>query len=215
MSLPEYNFDSLQVFVKDPLPENVDINKVFKDTTLVLPSHFISLVDAVYIGNFDFFKEREINSLYMDGAIYVSNIQDDDDDMIDDIIHEFGHAVEDNYKDFLYDDEEIQKEYFGKLKRLKSYLQHEGYDTSSQDFYNLEYNSEFDNFLFKEVGYEKIQNFSNGLFLSPYSATSIREYWSTGFEEYFLGDRSYLMRICPYINKKLLLLEPEEVHYNY
>lgn len=215
MSLPEYNFDSLQVFVKDPLPENVDIRKVFKDVMQILPSHFVNLVDAVYVGNFDFFEEREINSLYMDGAIYVTNLQNDNEDMRDDIIHEFGHAVEDSYNDIIYDDEEVKEEYFGKLKRLKKLLEHEGYNVEGEDFYNLEYNEGFDDFLFREVGYEKIQNFSNGLFLEPYSITSIREYWSTAFEEFFLGDRTYLSKICPYISKKLLILEPEEVHYNY
>jgi len=98
---------------------------------------------------------------------------------------------------------------------LKKLLEHEGYNVEGEDFYNLEYNEGFDDFLFREVGYEKIQNFSNGLFLEPYSITSIREYWSTAFEEFFLGDRTYLSKICPYISKKLLILEPEEVHYNY
>ena len=215
MSLPEYNFDSLQVFVKDSLSDNIDINKIFKEIIAIFPAHFINLVDVVYVGEFDFLYEREINSLYMDGAIYISNAQDSNDDMKDDIIHEFGHALEDNYKDIIYADGILKEEYFGKIRRLKSFLRHEGYDTEAHDFYNLEYNSGFDDFLFKKVGYEKLQNLSNGLFLTPYSVTSIREYWSTGFEEYFLGDRSYLMKVCPYINIKLSLLELEEVLYEH
>ena len=215
MSLPEYNFDSLQVLVKDRLPDNIDVEKIFKEITSILPGHFVSLVDVVYVGTFDFFHEREINSLYMDGAIYVSNAQDNNEDMKDDVIHEFGHALEENYKDFIYDDEEIKNEYFGKLKRLRKFLEHEDYEVEAQSFFNLDYNSDFDEFLFKEVGYEKLQNLSNGLFLNPYSVTSLREYWSTGFEEYFLGERPYLEKICPYINKKLSLLELEEVQYGY
>jgi len=214
-SLPEYKFGSLQVIVKDPLPDNINLDNVFKEITSILPPRFVSLVDVVYVGNFDFFEEREINSLYMDGAIYVSNEQDNNEDMKDDIVHELGHALEENYHDFIYDDEKIQDEYFAKLKKLKKFLEHEGFNTESYSFFNIEYDADFDEFLFKKVGYEKLQNLSNGMFLNPYSITSLREYWSTGFEEYFLGDRIYLQKVCPYINKKLSLLELEEVQYGY
>ena len=214
-SLPEYKFGSLQVIIKDPLPDNVDVDRIFKEITSILPPHFVDLVDVVYVGNFDFFEEREINSLYMDGAIYVSNEQDSNEDMKDDVVHEFGHALEEKYHDFIYDDEKIQGEYFAKLKKLKKFLEHEGYNTEAYNFFNLEYESDFDEFLFKKVGYEKLQNLSNGMFLNPYSITSLREYWSTGFEEYFLGNRLYLQKTCPYINKKLSLLELEEVQYGY
>ena len=214
-SLPEYKFGSLQVIVKDQLPDNVDVDIVFKQITSVLPPHFIRLVDVVYIGSFDFFEDREINSLYMDGAIYVSNEQDDNNDMKDDVIHEIGHALEDKHHDFIYGDEKVEDEYFAKLKKLKKVLEHEGYSVETFSFFNLEYDPEFDDFLFKQVGYEKLQNLSGGMFLTPYSITSLREYWATGFEEYFLGNRLDLKNVCPYINKKLSMLEIEEVQYGY
>ena len=53
------------------------------------------------------------------------------------------------------------------------------------------------------------------MFLTPYSITSLREYWATGFEEYVLGNRLDLKNVCPYINKKLSMLEIEEVQYGY
>ena len=205
-SLPEYKFGSLQVIVKDPLPDNINLDNVFKEITSILPPRFVSLVDVVYVGNFDFFEEREINSLYMDGAIYVSNEQDNNEDMKDDIVHELGHALEENYHDFIYDDEKIQDEYFAKLRKLKKFLEHEGFNTESYSFFNIEYDADFDEFLFKKVGYEKLQNLSNGMFLNPYSITSLREYWSTGFEEYFLGDQIYLSKVCPYLFNKLSFL---------
>ena len=92
----------------------------------------------------------------MDGAIYVSNEQDSNEDMKDDVVHELGHALEDNYHDFIYDDEKIQDEYFAKLKKLKKFLEHEGYNTEAYSFFNLEYDADFDEFLFKKVGYEKL-----------------------------------------------------------
>jgi len=49
-----------------------------------------------------------------------------------------------------------------------------------------------------------------GLFVSPYAITSLREYFSTGFEEYFLKDRNYLKNMSPAIYNKIEgLLEDE------
>ena len=39
------------------------------------------------------------------------------------------------------------------------------------------------------------------------SITSLREYFAAGFEEFYLGDRAYLKKNCPYIYNKLQLLE--------
>ena len=45
------------------------------------------------------------------------------------------------------------------------------------------------------VGYDNLNNFTNGLFSSPYGATSLKEYFANGFEEFFLGNREHLKRI--------------------
>ncbi len=37
---------------------------------------------------------RSFNSVYEDGAIYITNDQDDELDMVDDIVHEAAHAIE-------------------------------------------------------------------------------------------------------------------------
>ena len=142
----------------------------------------------------------------MDGAIYVTNDQESDSDLIDDLVHEFSHAVEENHGYFIYDDGTIEREFLGKRNRLKKILVHEGYEIGQLDFINSEYNHELDTFLFKQVGYEKIMSLVPGLFLAPYSITSIREYFARAFEEFYLGDRVYLKKICPYINIKLFSL---------
>jgi hypothetical protein len=56
----------------------------------------------IYIGHFDIFDDRSINSLYADGAIYITNNQDDELDMVDDIMHEAAHAIEAPYGYQLY-----------------------------------------------------------------------------------------------------------------
>ena len=205
----EYRVGSISVIVKDPV--NIDISQVITEINMIIPDHLLELIDVIYVGEFSFFQET-FNARYMDGAIYVSNQQDDEQDLKDDIVHEIAHAIEDNFNFFIYGDGKIKNEYIGKLKRLKSILSFEGYSVDDYNFFNLEYEKSFDDFLHKEIGYERLFNLTSGLFLAPYSVTSIREYFARAFEEFYLGDRIYLRNICPYINEKLLSLEREEIY---
>ena len=215
----EQKIGSFHVFLKDGIPENIDIDYVFSRVESLIPDSILSLVDVVYVGEFDIFKKRNINASYIDGALYISNKQDNNPDMVDDIVHELAHAIEDHYNNFLYDDEEIKEEYFSKLKKLKSYLAFEGYDIRSVNFFNEKYNADFDNFLHKDVGYAKLAGFTKDIFFNPYSCTSLREYFSTGFENYFLNNNHDLLKVmCPYVYKKVYILvnnSPEEIKYGY
>ena len=74
---------------------------------------------------------------------------------------------------------------------------------ASYDFEDVEYDEEFDAFLYKEVGYVKLNNLVNGLFVSSYAVTSLKEYWAVGFEDYFIGDRDYLKTISPILFRKI------------
>jgi len=208
----EHKVGNFDIFIKDPLPDNIDIKNVFSEVQLLIPEHILELIDTVYIGDFDYFKERKINAMYMDGALYITNIQDGPQDMKDDIVHELAHAVEEKYNDFLYADDEIKDEYFGKLKKLKNYLAYEGYDIRNIDFFNTKYNHEFDKFLMSGVGYNKLSGLINGLFLDPYSCTSLREYFSTCFEKYFIDNNHDLLKsMCPYVYKKIYVLADQHL----
>ena len=59
----------------------------------------------------------------------------------------------------------------------------------------VEFNQEIDDYLYNEVGYRKLWNIVTGLFLGPYSVTSLREYFARGFEEYVLGEKKDLTTI--------------------
>jgi hypothetical protein len=62
---------------------------------------------------------------------------------------------------------------------------------------------EFDAFLYKQVGYDKLSLLTAGLFLSPYSVTTIREYFASGFIDYLLDDGIYLEDISPILYRKI------------
>ena len=149
--------------------------------------------------------------MYSDGALYISNVQDDNSDLKDDIVHEIAHAVEEKYGQFLYSDEDITNEFLLKRKKLKEILSFQDYDMSGLNFFETEYDEEFDNFLYNDIGYDALQMLAVELFINPYAITSLREYFSTGFEEYYLENRLYLKDLSPYVYRKLSLLEEEDV----
>ena len=69
---------------------------------------------------------------------------------------------------------------------------------------NLEYSHDLDMFFYENVGYEKLENFCMGLFVRPYGCTDLREYFATSFEEYILGDRDYVKKVCPRVYSKII-----------
>jgi hypothetical protein len=72
-----------------------------------------------------------------------------------------------------------------------------------------QYNPHLDQFFVKTVGYPLLTTLVNGIFNSPYAATSLREYFARGFEEFVMGDRHYLRKISPVLYSKI-----EELMYS-
>ena len=68
-----------------------------------------------------------------------------------------------------------------------------------------EYDYEFDQFLLKDVGYDKLSDVVNGIFISPYSPTSLREYFATGFTEFYMhpNNHGFLKKTSPALYSKL------------
>ena len=73
----------------------------------------------------------------------------------------------------------------------------------------MEHCKEIDDFLFRDVGYDVLNQVSVNIFPSGYAATSISEYWAKGFEEFFLGDPSKLQTMCPVLSNRLRVLIKE------
>lgn len=204
--------DRIFVLVKDPLPENIDLPYILKVIAHKIPEHLTYEIDVIYIGEFIEFAEREINSFYKDGAIFVTNQQIDNDDLLDDIIHEIAHSLEALHGPIIYMDRKVEEEFLGKRRRLYSLLRN--HDSSAKfgkkirkQFLNIEYTKEFDALLHKKIGYPLLSNLTMGLFINPYAITSLREYFASGFEQYFIGDKKYLQKVCPQVYYKLSDLE--------
>ena len=209
--LSTQKYGKLTVVFKDNFVNDIDHEKVFLRVNNLLPEHFLELIDIIYVGDFNFMREREINASFKDGAIYLSNIeQDDESDLIDDIIHEFAHAVERKYGYQIYLDGKIEDNFLAKRRKLRSLLKYDNYDVSKVDFTDLEFSPEMDNLIKNKIGYRKLEPYIKNLFLGGYSVTSVNEYFARGFEEFYLGNVVYLKTVCPYIYNKLFFLNQGE-----
>ena len=190
-------FNSVPIHIKDPLHQNIDLDRVVAFLERTLPRSFFHDLDLIYIGEFEHLVQREINAMYDAGAIYLTNQQDDEEDMIDDIVHEVAHMLEERYSEDIYSDSKVEAEFLGKRRKLERILRFQEYDTSPYNFLDSYFSKDLDDFFYKSVGYPKLETLAMGLFVSPYAATSVREYFAIAFEEYYLGDRKMLNAISP------------------
>lgn len=203
-----FNLGGVDVFIKDQLPEHIDVSFVFEYIGSRIPFYFMEGIDIIYIGSFPDMQKRDVNAYFENGAIYVTNDQDDEMDMIEDIIHEIAHAVEDNHQELIYISGVLQREFVSKRMRLGTLLSQK-FNVPSDFIVNFEYDKDIDDFLYKEVGYDILNQVCVNIFPSGYAATSISEYWAKGFEELFIGDRESLKKTCPILHKTLATLIKE------
>ena len=202
-----YLHGEIPVWADDPLPDHINLNEVISKIEQLLPVAHFRYVHAVKIGTYPEMIERQLNALYKEGVLYISNIQFDADDMLDDIIHEISHAVEENNYDLIYADERILLEFLGKRKKLYNLLKSQNFNVNIEEFMQVKYNKDFDMFLFEEIGYPFLNNLVIGLFPGAYSITSINEYFATGFQKYYMNESNYITKICPSLAKKLNYLD--------
>lgn len=195
------------LLVQGNLPEEVNIENVKKKIEKAINRKLFKDLDWIYVGQFPELEAREVQSVYLNGAIYITNVNQTEQSLYEAIIHELGHSIESSFREFIYGDSEVQAEFISKRKKLKEILKSDGYTFEDPTvFLRQEYNPDFDNFLYKTVGYDKLNQLCVGLFVSPYAATSIREYFANGFEHFFLDHDNYLEKISPRLYRKIFKL---------
>ena len=205
-------FNSVDIIEKDPLPENVSLEQVIYKIENILPRYMFHGIDVVYIGYFQELADRQANAMYKDGALYLTNEQSSNDDIIDDIVHEIAHALEEKYGAEIYADNSVESEFLMKRKKLESILRNHGVDTSGYNFLQTAYTKEFDEYLYLNVGYAKLNTLSQGLFSSAYGITSLREYFATGFTDFFMNKSGNDLRsVSPVLYNKLRSLSLSDI----
>ena len=209
-----FTWNGVEVFVKDEIVTNqsdFSLANMFKGISNKIPKQLLSNVDVIYIGNFSFLNDREVQAVYENSSIFITNVHDDESDMAEDIVHEIAHSLEEIYKQDIYGDGQLKKEFLNKRTQLHSILKSEKMKPDLQLFLNPSFTQELDDYLYKEVGYSTIEMLSSSIFDSAYSCTSLREYFATGFESfYYYRDSRFLKNSCPVLYEKLYLLTKEQ-----
>ena len=199
----------VEVIIKDKPPKDVNINKIIALVRDNIPDIFLSRLKSIKIGEFDLLKKREVSALHHDGHIYIDSNQEGEKNFIDDFIHEIAHCVEERFTEDIYEDQKIINEFLGKRNRLYDLLHNDdaNYKLNYFDFLNLDYDKEFDDLLYKKIGYKKIENIAPTLFVRAYAATSLREYFATAFESYYLKGANSVKDISPQVYNKITQFE--------
>ena len=205
-----YMLGDVNIYIKDQLPDHIDVDFVIRYVAKHLPNHVLSNIDIIYVGHFQDLVDRDVNALWQNGAIYITNDQDDEMDMIDDLIHEIAHSNEKQFEQIIYEDGKLEREFLVRRKKIAYILKDKGYNIPAGFIYNTDYDKDIDDYLYKEVTYDVLWQFVVGLFPSPYAVTSLREYWAKGFEQFYMGKRQDLKETSPVLFSKLMQLHDLE-----
>jgi len=199
----KYFLHNKPVVIVHPFVKDINLGNVIKNVEYAVPKGLLTNVDGFYIGDFKVFSDEggNFNALYSDGVVYVTNKQDNEEDLVDDIVHEVAHSIEKQYDDVIYGDARLESEFLSKRMTLYHLLDEP--PEKMMHYLNPEYDKNFDEYLYKFVGYSTLRNITAGLFYSPYAATSLREYWANGFENYLLKDSGKLKELSPVLYSKI------------
>jgi hypothetical protein len=209
----EYMLFNVPVYVINKFPSNIKINNILDSVKDIINKKYLDGLETIYIGDFKDLNRRDIQSMLKDDAIWISsnNVKNviTEPLVVENIIHEIAHLLEEKYQSQIYGDGKLEREYNSKKNRLFHLLKNEGYDIDLGLFFSDDMLKEFDNFLYKVVGYDKISLLTAGLFLSPYSITTVREYFATGMLDYLTDNESYMKEISPVLYSKIKNIEED------
>ena len=106
MVLKEHTlYDDIQIVIKDKIQQDIDLNNIFRTIEDRVPQHLFRELDIIYVGQFPQLKVRGVESAYMNGAIFISNLIVDEDTFLKSIIHEVAHNAENIYGRDIYGDQ--------------------------------------------------------------------------------------------------------------
>lgn len=182
----------------------IDLRSAISNVFNIIPEHFLSGIKEIKIELTKEMEDREIQAYYKNATIHITHELRNEKDLMDDLIHEIAHAVEENYNNLLYQDGNIEKEFIIKRKQLFEKLKQAGLNPKYHEFLNSKYQESLDTYFYKEVGYRKMWTLIGNIFYSPYSATSLREYFASSFEAIFYKKKvSEIKSISPILFKKI------------
>ena len=205
-----FTIGGIEIVIKNPIqPGDFSPKEVCINSISMIPRHLTTNIKTIFIGEFDFLRDRNMQAMYQDSTIYLTNVYRKGSEMADDIVHEVAHSVEETHYSVIYGDSLLRKEFIQKREKMWEILNFEKL-VSKKDyplFLKHEYDHKFDEFLYKKIGYKNLSVMTNEIFYSPYGATSLREYFANGFEAFFYHkDINKIQQISPILFKKIVTL---------
>ena len=200
----KYNIGNIFIDIKKPFSADLNHKAIITNTLNKIPKHLINNIKKITVGEFEFLKSRSLDASYIGGTIFISNNQLSEIDLSGDIIHEIAHSIEKEYRELIFSDNSLKKEFLQKRIKLYNIMKNNGYKITKQDFLNHKYNVEFDSYLYKKVKYSNLDQMVSGIYIDSYSVTSLSEYFATGFEKFFMNqDIQIIKNTCPVLYLKL------------
>lgn len=201
----------IEVSVIDKPVNKIDFKKIKTDVENKVPKHFFNGLNGIKIIDIKKIRNQDFNATYdsKNKIMYLSNKQDNEKDVLDDIFHELAHHIQDTYKDHIFSDGKLRREFMGKRMKLFDQLSAYGMHPPSRiKFSKHDFDDELDYYFYKKIGYKKLDNFTNGLFLTNYSCSSLYEYFAEGVEQYLFkpGLHHKMKSVSPTLFKKVAAL---------
>jgi len=199
-------YGRIPIYFKNPLTRQINIDSVAGRIENLLPATMLRNISAIAIGDYDSLNDRAVDSVYNKKIIYLTNVQDNEEDILENVVHEVAHSLEEIYAESIYGDLILRKEFLKKRRQLYGELSKK-YTLEEKYFRKTTYTKYLDNLLFKKIGYDALSHFTDPIMVSPYSATSLREYFSEGFEKYYMGEQQLVQDLSPGLYAKIKSLE--------
>ena len=195
-------FKDTYFIIKDSPYYDLDFSLVISTLNKTIPAYLVNNIDVIYFGHFQDLLDKTMTASFKDDCIYVMNTHASEQEIVDDIVHEIAHALEGYAGIHIYADGQLEKE-FREKKKIVAYLMEKDNVKIPKQFFDTEYNYDMDMYFLNDIGYNQVLKYTQGLFPSPYSMNSIREYWAVCFEKYVSGGEVGLRRICPVATEKI------------
>ena len=77
-----FNFGGISVYETEPTPDNINISTILRAIEDNFPSHYFKDLESVKIGHMEEFDERDVSAVYRDHKFYITNRQDNPQDLM-------------------------------------------------------------------------------------------------------------------------------------
>jgi len=207
----KYSIKGLEVEILDPgLMDYEKTKSQIIEFQKLVPPFLRRGIKKIVIGTSGHMDKNDFSGMFRSGVIYLSN-SEQDETILDELVHETAHSVEELHREDIYSDGEISREFIIKREALWHRLKNKGFEIPLDTFLELQYSKEVDYFLYKKVGYPILRSLSYDLFFSPYAATSVREYFANAFEAYWLREEpGRLKKLSPKLYNKIINITETE-----